>query len=158
MQIWYMEPYPFGDKRMPHHVFPPKTLSPDQLQQISGVISYKVDLEDTNAMKKRISRLRNERNQVTTDILNLDENVKELESKLDDLYEPVEKDVEQIFLVLDGGLYYDVESEEDVWIRIHMEKGDLIIIPKGRPHRCTTTPKNFVKLQRFGFRSEPNRG
>lgn len=42
MQIWYMEPYPIGDRRMPHHLFPPKVISPDQLQQAAGVVSYKV--------------------------------------------------------------------------------------------------------------------
>lgn len=42
MQIWYMEPYPFGDRRMPHHVFPPKTLGVDVLQSITGVTHFKV--------------------------------------------------------------------------------------------------------------------
>lgn len=37
-----MEPYPVGDRRLPHHVFPPKIFTPDQLQSMTGVISYKV--------------------------------------------------------------------------------------------------------------------
>uniref|UniRef100_A0AC34QM74 Uncharacterized protein n=1 Tax=Panagrolaimus sp. JU765 TaxID=591449 RepID=A0AC34QM74_9BILA len=158
MQIWYMEPYPIGDRRMPHHVFPPKMLSVDQLQNISGVIHYKVDLDDTVAMKKRISRIRSDRNQVPIDVLTLDENVKDLETKLDDLYEPVEKQQEQVILVLDGAMYFDIENEEDVWVRMLVERGDIVIIPKGKPHRCTTTPKNCAKIQRFGVRSDPSQG
>jgi hypothetical protein len=38
-------------------------------------------------------------------------------------------------------MYCDVEVEEDVWIRQQLERGDLIIVPKGRTFRYTTTPK-----------------
>lgn len=57
------------------------------------------------------------------------------------MYEPVEKQDPTIALVLEGGMYYDVEYEDDNWIRMHLERGDLIIIPKQKCHRCTTTSK-----------------
>lgn len=109
-------------------------------------------------MKKRLARIRTERNQVTTDVLTIDDNVMNLESKLEDMYEPVEKPEDQVFLMLDGSAYYDIESEDDVWIRICLERGDLIVIPKGKSHRYTTTPKNFAKIQRFGVRADPSQG
>jgi len=43
-------------------------------------------------------------------------------------------------------------------VRIQLERGDLIVIPKGRFHRMTTTPKNFFKLQRFGMRTDSTQG
>ena len=98
-------------------------------------------MSDTNATKKRLSRIRQERNKIATDVLILDENVIDLESKLDVLYEPAVKEDEEVFMLLDGSMYYDVEVEEDEWIRMFLERGDLIVIPKGRTFRCTTTPK-----------------
>lgn len=31
--------------------------------------------------------------------------------------------------------------EEDEWIRVHLEKGDLLVIPKFTTHRFTVTPQ-----------------
>lgn len=57
------------------------------------------------------------------------------------LYEPVKKNEDTVELILDGESYYDVEFEEDRWVRIELQKGDLIVIPKGNCYRKTTTPK-----------------
>uniref|UniRef100_A0A7E4W7T6 1,2-dihydroxy-3-keto-5-methylthiopentene dioxygenase homolog n=1 Tax=Panagrellus redivivus TaxID=6233 RepID=A0A7E4W7T6_PANRE len=153
MQIWYMEPYPCGDRRMPHHVFPPKVIGIDTLQSVTGVTYFKVDIDNTVAMKKRLTCIRTERNKVPAEIVVLDsETIPNLNAKLDDLYEPVTLDDEQVVMVTDGAMYYDIEYEDSEWIRILVERGDLIIIPKGVSHRCTTTPKDYAKIQRFSNR------
>ncbi|VIO93668.1 Hypothetical 20.9 kDa protein in PLB1-HXT2 intergenic region, putative [Brugia malayi] len=149
MKIWHMEQYPIGDRRLPHHVYPPKLYTTDQLQAIAGVVSYKVDIDDANAMKKRISRVKAERKMTTTDIFTLDQNTNKFEEKLEQLYEPVAKDVDSAFLVTDGSAYYDIEIDDDDWIRINVERGDLIIIPSGRNYRFTLTTQNKVVIQRF---------
>ena len=149
MQIWEMEPFPCGDRRLPHHVFPPKHLTPDQLAAKTGVQYFKVDLDDTVAMKKRISRVKNEYGINSSDVFVLNEATPEINDKLEDLYEPVTKDEVVVSMVTDGTCYFDVEPEEDEWIRICVERGDLVVIPKGLSHRFTVTPKNFVQMQRF---------
>ena len=149
MQIWEMESYPCGDRRMPHHVFPPKFLSLEKFQQLTGINYYKIDLDDTQAMKKRLTRIKADYNVNAADIFTMDENMENFDQKLEAMYEPVENDEITVCLVIEGGMYYDVEYEEDQWVRVHLERGDLIIIPKDKCHRSTTTPKNFVKVQRF---------
>ncbi|VDN91185.1 unnamed protein product [Brugia pahangi] len=42
VQIWYMEPYPCGDPRLPHHLFPPKKITPDELTKRTGVLYFKI--------------------------------------------------------------------------------------------------------------------
>ncbi|KAL3121127.1 hypothetical protein niasHT_005387 [Heterodera trifolii] len=150
LQVWEMEAYPCGDMRLPHHVFPPKFIPNTQLLDMAGVHLFKVDLDDTMAMKKRLTRIKSEWKVSGADVVTVEKRLGcDLEEKLKEMCEPSESVEDSVLLVLDGEMYYDVEFDDDKWARVLLRRGDLIAVPKGTYYRTTLTPQNFVKLQRF---------
>lgn len=150
VQIWCMEAYPWGDPRLPHHMFPPKKITPDELSKRTGALYFKIDTMDQVAMSKRIALLKMERNLTKEDTYTLDaETTVDFDEKIEELFEESELPTEQARMIIEGDAYYDIEDNNGHWLRVLCEYGDLLIIPAGKLHRFTTTPKNFVRMRRF---------
>ncbi|MCJ1381065.1 1,2-dihydroxy-3-keto-5-methylthiopentene dioxygenase [Xylographa soralifera] len=62
---------------------------------------------------------------------------------------------EEIRYILDGAGYFDVrEVGDERWVRVRLEKGDLLVLPAGIYHRFTTDEGDYVCAMRL-FREAP---
>ncbi|GMS93284.1 hypothetical protein PENTCL1PPCAC_15459, partial [Pristionchus entomophagus] len=150
VQAWFVDPYSHGDPRLPHHVFPPRRLTPDMLHKHSEALVWKLNHADPIALSTRIATIKHDRYFVREDVIEIGEKTTlNFYDKLAELYEETYLKEEIGKLVLDGEAYFDVKGHDGEWIRILAEPGDLICLPMEVATRFTTTPLNYVKMKRF---------
>ncbi|KAL1972514.1 hypothetical protein VTN31DRAFT_6928 [Thermomyces dupontii] len=136
-----------GDQRLPHDSG--RTVDEAHLSRLGVLYRHCPTIESVNELARE------------REYKNRDEIVVS-PSKMGDVYEEKVKtfftehlhEDEEIRYVLDGSGYFDVRSEQDEWVRIQVEKNDLIVLPPGIYHRFTTDDKNYIHALRL-FKDEP---
>ncbi|KAK1333313.1 hypothetical protein QTO34_006854 [Cnephaeus nilssonii] len=169
VQAWYLDDSA-ADPRRPHRPEPARPVGLEQLRRL-GILYWKLD-PDRHESDPELEKIRKERNYSWMDIVTLskeklpDYEEKARSSRFGGLIgfasstvikmfytEHLHRD-EEIRYVLDGSGYFDVRDAEDRWIRIAVEKGDMITLPAGIYHRFTLDEQNYVKAMRL-FVGEP---
>jgi 1,2-dihydroxy-3-keto-5-methylthiopentene dioxygenase len=58
-------------------------------------------------------------------------------------------DDDEVRFVLEGEGIFDIRSRDDRWMRVVVERGDLIIVPKDRHHRFMLTESKSIRCVRL---------
>lgn len=136
------------DPRLPHRTEPARPVGLEQLRRL-GVLYWKLDA-DKYENDPELEKIRNERNYSWMDIITIcRDKLPNYEEKIKTFYEEHLHLDDEIRYILDGSGYFDVRDQDDRWIRIFMEKGDLITLPAGIYHRFTLDEQNYVKAMRL---------
>ena len=109
-----------GDQREPHDSG--RTVTPDYLEKL-GVLYYRISNVDD------VDKLASGRSYKNRDVITVSP------EKMGDIYEEKVKSFfnehlhedEEIRYIRDGAGFFDVRSEGDEWVRIQLEKDDLIV-------------------------------
>lgn len=56
---------------------------------------------------------------------------------------------DEVRFVLEGEGVFDIRSRDDRWMRVTVEPGDLIVVPKDRHHRFFLTEKKTIRCVRL---------
>ncbi|PSR83311.1 ARD/ARD' family-domain-containing protein [Coniella lustricola] len=136
-----------GDQRLPHDSGTP--VSPEALEKL-GVLYYHmpaVSAVDALALERGYKN----RDEIT---VSPDKMGDVYESKVKSFFAEHLHEDEEIRYIRGGKGFFDVRNKGDDWVRIELEKDDLIILPPGIYHRFTTDETNFVQAMRL-FKDEP---
>ncbi|KAF2638997.1 1,2-dihydroxy-3-keto-5-methylthiopentene dioxygenase [Massarina eburnea CBS 473.64] len=146
MKAYYFDNLP-GDQRLPHDSG--REVSASDLSKL-GILHFNYpDVEDVNALAS--SRSYKNRDEVSISPTTMGD---VYEEKMKNFFHEHLHEDEEIRYILDGGGYFDVRSEGDDWVRIKLEKYDLMIMPAGIYHRFTTDEQNYTKAMRL-FKEDP---
>jgi len=146
MKAYYYDNLP-GDQRLPHDSG--RAISVDELHRI-GVHYYHID------NLAGVDTLAQERGYKNRDeiIVSPAAMGAVYETKVRSFFDEHLHEDEEIRYIRDGQGFFDVRNKGDQWIRILIEKDDLLILPAGIYHRFTTDETNYIKAMRL-FQDEP---
>ncbi|RMZ82754.1 hypothetical protein DV738_g1542, partial [Chaetothyriales sp. CBS 135597] len=147
----FTHPYWFDnsslDQRAPHDSGKP--VDPAYLAKLGVLYSYHPDTATVDVLAKE--RDYKNRDEITVSAAAMGA---VYEDKVKSFFHEHLHEDEEIRYITDGAGYFDVRSEGDDWVRIRLEKDDLIIIPAGIYHRFTTDENDYIKAVRL-FKDEP---
>ncbi|XP_065157870.1 acireductone dioxygenase [Atheta coriaria] len=150
VKAWFMDNNP-ENPCTEHHKTPPEYVSLDDLFESTAVEYFYINPDD----RSKLDIIRKERGYSYEDEINCSEGcLPNFEEKLKMFYQEHLHTDEEIRYVLEGSGYFDVRDRNDKWIRIQVNRGDLIIIPSGIYHRFTLDTTRFIRTKRY-FVGEP---
>ncbi|KAK4198167.1 Acireductone dioxygenase ARD family [Triangularia verruculosa] len=136
-----------GDQRLPHDSGTP--VSPSELLSLGVLYHHMPLLSSVDALAAE--RGYKNRDEITVSPAAMGD---VYEQKVKSFFDEHLHEDEEIRYVKDGKGYFDVRDREERWVRIFLERNDLIILPAGIYHRFTTDDDNYIKALRL-FKDEP---
>eukprot|EP00762_Andalucia_godoyi_P000803 ANDGO_03749.mRNA.1 1 len=127
-----------------------KAVSVEELAAI-GVEYYTIDAND---YQREIDEFRARRKYAEFDVIRLTPDTECLEDKLKVFFTEHKHTDEEVRFVLDGHGIFDVRNANDEWVRILVEKNDLLVLPREIYHRFTLTDTKFIQAMRL-FQNQP---
>lgn len=114
----------------------------------NGVVSTRIPASP-GAYRLPLDRVKEERGYVAEDIVELRPQTPNLDAICAKFVDEHFHDEDEVRFVLDGEGIFDIRSNDDEWMRVVVEVGDLIIVPKNRHHRFMLTDQKTIRCVRL---------
>lgn len=124
-----------------------ETIDADELNR-EGV-HYEALPVDTDAYQAALDQLKNERGYIEQDTIALSRETPNLDTVCDKFKDEHLHDEDEVRFVLDGDGVFDIRTAGDRWMRVTVERGDLIVVPEKRYHRFFLTEKKAIRCVRL---------
>ncbi len=113
-----------------------------------GILSWHLPTDEA-AYAQPLQQIRDERGYVSMDQVHLEPNTPDLDALLTKFFaEHLHTDEEIRFVVAGSGIF-DLRNREDRWMRVHVQPGDLIIVPANKYHRFTLDESRTITCKRL---------
>lgn len=122
-------------------------ISPDDLVR-HGVYFASLTVQP-DAYREPLDRVKTDRGYVAEDIVELRPETPNLETICAKFVDEHFHDDDEVRFVLEGRGIFDIRSEDDDWMRVVVEPGDLIIVPEKRHHRFMLTDEKNIRCVRL---------
>src|SRR5690242_6694728 len=116
--------------------------------EANGVIYRQLPLAN-GAYQPALDELRTRRGYVTQDEIGLTPETPNLAAICAKFADEHHHDDDEVRFVLEGEGIFDIRSNDDRWMRIVVEPGDLLVVPKGKHHRFLLTESNRIRCARL---------
>lgn len=114
----------------------------------NGVYYQRIDTSPA-LYREPVDRVKAERGYIEEDIIELGPETPNLEAICAKFVAEHFHDDDEVRFVLEGEGIFDIRSNEDQWMRVLVEKGDLIVVPKDRHHRFLLTDSRRIRCVRL---------
>lgn len=104
---------------------------------------------DAAKYQPELDVLRTERGYIEQDIVHLTPQTPNLDVLCAKFVDEHHHDDDEVRFTLDGEGIFDIRSKDDRWMRVVVEKGDLIVVPAGRHHRFLMTDLKTIRCVRL---------
>ena len=122
-------------------------ISPTQLNE-QGVYYAQLSTEEV-AYQPPVAALKAERGYIEQDVIALRPDTPNLEAICAKFVDEHFHDDDEVRFVLEGEGIFDIRSQDDRWMRVVVEPGDLIVVPKDRHHRFLLTDAKTIRCVRL---------
>jgi 1,2-dihydroxy-3-keto-5-methylthiopentene dioxygenase len=96
-----------------------------------------------------LDELRTKRGYITQDEVAMRPDTPNLEAALKKFDGEHHHTEDEVRFVLEGEGVFDIRSSDERWMRVIVEAGDLIVVPKGKHHRFELTEKKTIRCARL---------
>jgi 1,2-dihydroxy-3-keto-5-methylthiopentene dioxygenase len=136
MKLEWLEPRSAGER-----------IDTSELER-AGVLYERLPVQGEQ-FQPTLDALKAERGYVEQDIVELDPDTPNLEALCAKFIDEHLHTDDEVRYVLEGEGIFDIRSVEDRWMRVTVEKGDLIVVPADRYHRFLLTDKQHIRCVRL---------
>ncbi|HEY4223939.1 MAG TPA: cupin domain-containing protein [Myxococcota bacterium] len=116
--------------------------------EANGVFYRQLPMEK-DQYQPHLDDLTKKRGYITQDEVKLWPDMPNLEVALKKFDPEHHHEEDEVRFVLDGEGVFDIRSNDERWMRVIVEKGDLIVVPKGKHHRFELTEQTQIHCVRL---------
>jgi 1,2-dihydroxy-3-keto-5-methylthiopentene dioxygenase len=123
------------------------TLDVEHLRR-NGITYEQLDVE-SDAYQGPLDTLKRERGYIEQDIIELRPDTANLGAICAKFADEHLHTDDEVRFVLEGAGIFDIRDDADRWMRVTVEAGDLIVVPKDRHHRFYLTDSQQIRCVRL---------